>query len=138
MEGWHPEMTNPLWEQVRNITGILRNAAAGMDTFNLARGGQAHNVPGLWVSGDFFNVLGVPLSWAACSLRKTTARVADRLLQSLVMRFAARTRREASAIGKKITLGGYPVSDRRTPASFFGLEMGRASMWRCRLAPGDS
>src|SRR6266849_6151089 len=60
-EGWHPEMTNPLWEQVRDhqqaFSGIF---AWSMETFKLSLGGPPHYVQGLWVSGDFFNVLGVP------------------------------------------------------------------------------
>ena len=141
MEGWHPEMTNPLWEQVREhqqaFSGML---AWEMDTFNLARGGQAHNVPGLWVSGDFFNVLGAPLSWAACSRPKTTARVADRLLQSLVMRFGSANsggsfgNRQEDYAGR---LSGR--SDRRHARKF--LRPGNGSELRCgaaALRPGDS
>src|SRR5258706_11473652 len=59
--GWHPDMTNPLWEQVRGHQQAFSGMFAwGVGYFPLARGGQARSVPGLWVSGDFFNVLGVP------------------------------------------------------------------------------
>jgi putative ABC transport system permease protein len=129
MEGWHPEMTNPLWEQVRDHQQAFSGMFAwAMDTFNLARGGQAHNVPGLWVSGDFFNVLGVPPV-----LGRVFAREDDRRgcgSPAAVVSYAFWQRElggEASAIGKKITLGGYPVEVIGvTPASFFGLEMGRS------------
>src|SRR6266404_783925 len=57
----HPEITNPMWELIRKqqqaFSGIF---AWSNETFNLARGGQARNAEGLWVSGDSFNVLGVP------------------------------------------------------------------------------
>ena len=53
-------ITNPLWEQIRDrqqgFTGI---AAWGMSGFNLAQGGEMKPARGLWVSGNFFNVLGV-------------------------------------------------------------------------------
>jgi len=57
----HPELSNPMWELIRKqqhaFSGIF---AWSSETFNLARGGQARNAEGLWVSGDSFNVLGVP------------------------------------------------------------------------------
>jgi predicted permease len=55
------ELTNPIWEQVRDrqqaFSGMLAYAP---DRFDLADGGESHNAVGLWVSGDFFRVLGVP------------------------------------------------------------------------------
>jgi predicted permease len=53
--------TNPIWEQVRDhqqaFSGTL--AFAG-DRFDLSAGGESHFANGLWASGDFFRVLGVP------------------------------------------------------------------------------
>ncbi len=55
------EYTNPIWEQVRDrqtaFSGMLAYAPGH---FDLADGGEKHDVQGLWVSGDFFRVLGVP------------------------------------------------------------------------------
>ena len=55
------EFTNPIWEQVRDhqqaFSGVL---AFSPDRFDLAGGGESHFVQGLWVSGSFFGVLGVP------------------------------------------------------------------------------
>jgi putative ABC transport system permease protein len=55
------EFTNPIWEQVRDhqqaFSGVL---AYSPDRFDLAGGGESHFVQGLWVSGSFFRVLGVP------------------------------------------------------------------------------
>ena len=55
------ELTNPIWEQVRDrqqaFSGALAYAA---DRFDLADGGESRYAAGLWVSGDFFRVLGVP------------------------------------------------------------------------------
>ena len=52
--------TNPLWEafrdRQRSFSGVL---AASEHRFNLAERGEARRVSGDWVSGDFFNVLGV-------------------------------------------------------------------------------
>jgi putative ABC transport system permease protein len=54
-------VTNPIWEAVRDsqqaFSGVL---AYSDDRFDLADGGESHFSNGLWVSGDFFRVLGVP------------------------------------------------------------------------------
>ena len=54
--------TNPIWEQVRDRqTELFDGAVAwGDDQFDLASGGPTETVDGMWVSGDFFTVLGVP------------------------------------------------------------------------------
>jgi len=55
------EFTNPIWQQVRDhqqaFSGVLAYSPA---RFDLAAGGESHFAEGLWVSGDFFRVLGVP------------------------------------------------------------------------------
>lgn len=52
--------TNPIWEQVRDhqqaFAGVL---AYGDGRFDLASGGESRFAQGLWVSGDYFRVLGV-------------------------------------------------------------------------------
>jgi putative ABC transport system permease protein len=57
-----PDMSfsNPVWQQVRERQDIFLGALAssGMD-FDLAQGGEAHSVKGMYVSGDFFRTLGV-------------------------------------------------------------------------------
>jgi putative ABC transport system permease protein len=55
------EFTNPIWEQVRDRQQAFSGALAyAPDRFDLADGGESHFAAGLWVSGDFFQVLGVP------------------------------------------------------------------------------
>ncbi len=55
------ELTNPIWEQVRDRQTAFSGALAyAPDRFDLADGGESRNAVGLWVSGDFFRVLGVP------------------------------------------------------------------------------
>src|SRR5204863_1179887 len=53
-------VTNPIWEKIRDqqqtFSGIVAWSPTG---FNLAQGGEIRNKKALWVSGDFFNVLGV-------------------------------------------------------------------------------
>jgi predicted permease len=53
--------TNPLWEQIRDHQKIFSGVLAyGGDRFDLTTGGESRFADGLWVSGDFFRVLGVP------------------------------------------------------------------------------
>lgn len=53
--------SNPVWEQIRNRSDAFDGAFAWAPArFNLAPGGEARFVDGLWASGDFFRVLGVP------------------------------------------------------------------------------
>src|SRR5437588_1401373 len=53
-----PYMTNPLWEQIRGRQEAFSGVFAWSDaTLNLAPGGEARYVHGLWVSGQFFHVL---------------------------------------------------------------------------------
>jgi predicted permease len=53
--------TNPIWEQIRDHQKAFSGTLAfGTDRFDLAAGGESHFSNGLWVSGDFFRVLGVP------------------------------------------------------------------------------
>ena len=56
-----PSWSNPVWEQLRSRTGLAAGAFAWSTVqFNLARAGDAQLVEGIWASGEFFEVLGVP------------------------------------------------------------------------------
>jgi len=61
MGGTDDVFTNPLWEQIRARGDVFGGAFAyGQARFNLAPAGEARNVDGEWVSGDYFRTLGVP------------------------------------------------------------------------------
>jgi putative ABC transport system permease protein len=53
--------TNPIWEQLRDHRATWAQGALAWsdDRFDLANGGEAAPVDGIFASGDFFNVLGV-------------------------------------------------------------------------------
>jgi putative ABC transport system permease protein len=52
--------TNPLWEQVRDRqTGFQSIAAFSETSFNIADGGEARNIMGMWASGEFFSLFGM-------------------------------------------------------------------------------
>jgi hypothetical protein len=57
-EGRYSQLTNPMWEQIRDHQqGFSSIFAWAADDFNLATGGQARHAQGMYVSGDFFKVL---------------------------------------------------------------------------------
>ncbi len=52
--------SHPVWEQIRSKPELFEGTfASSAERLNLARGGEAQFVEGLWVSGEFFGVLGV-------------------------------------------------------------------------------
>ncbi|HEV2194883.1 MAG TPA: ABC transporter permease [Candidatus Acidoferrum sp.] len=56
----YPDVTYAMWEQIRKQRqGFSEVFAWGPNVFNIAPGGEVHNVQGLWVSGEFFETLGV-------------------------------------------------------------------------------
>jgi len=58
--GRYSELTNPVWEQVRARQEAFSGVAAwGTTRFDLAEGGAVRRAQGLYVSGGFFDVLGV-------------------------------------------------------------------------------
>jgi predicted permease len=126
--GPHPALTNPLWEQLRDhqqaFSGML---AWGSTGFNIARGGEARFAQGLWVSGGFFNVLGV-----SPMLGRVFSPADDRRgcgAPGAVISYAFWQRELAghpSVVGRMLTLDGHPFEIIGvTPASFFGVEVGR-------------
>ena len=125
---WHSMLTNALWEQIRDhqqaFSGVL---AWAPDNFNLAPRGEVHLVPGIWVSGDFFNVLGVrPI------LGRTFSAADDQRGcgsgSGVVVSYAFWQRElggDASAIGLKLIIDYHPVEVLGvTPENFFGLDVG--------------
>ncbi len=127
--GRRPELTNPLWELLREkqqaFDGLFAWSAA---TFDLApRGEQRFTEDGLWVSGDFFNALG-----AQPALGRVLTRADDQRgcgSPGAVISYAFWRRAyggDPAIIGRKITLNGHPVQIIGvTEAGFFGVEVGR-------------
>jgi len=127
--GRYAFLTNAIWEQVRaqqrGFSGVF---AFGNQSFNLATRGQVRYAQGLWVSGEFFDVLGIqPVvgrvfhaadDHAGCGA--PGAVISYRFWQS---EFDGR----ADAIGKSVSLEGhaFPVLG-VTPVSFHGVDVGHS------------
>ena len=56
-----PAWTNPLWEEIRRYASTFEAVFAFSPTrFDLAERGKTDFVEGIWVSGNYFDALGVP------------------------------------------------------------------------------
>ena len=127
--GEHPDLTYTLWRHLaaeqQAFAGMF---AFGNQTVNLSPRGEAHWARALLVSGDYFNVLGV-----RPALGRTLT--ADDDVRGCTSPPAVVSdgfwRRELGGdpgvLGRTLTLDGHSVSIVGvTPASFFGLEVGRS------------
>ena len=124
----YPQATYGMWEQLRarqeGFSGVFAWATAG---FDLAPRGQTRPTRnGLYVSGEFFRVLGVrPL------LGRLFTPEDDRPGTTSVVISYNFWQREfggaASVLGKTISLDGHPFDVIGvTPAGFYGVEVGRS------------
>ncbi|HEY6329226.1 MAG TPA: ABC transporter permease [Blastocatellia bacterium] len=121
-------VTDAIWEQLRaNLEAFSGLVAYHNTAFNLASSGQARYASGLWVSGDFFNVLGVrPI------LGRVFSGADDRPGCSgseAVISYSFWQREFGSdpgVIGRELTLDLHSVEVIGvTPPAFHGLEAGR-------------
>jgi putative ABC transport system permease protein len=125
----YPILTNAIWEQVRDRQEAFSGVFAwGPDTLNLSRGGEARFARAMWVSGDFFNTLGV-----RPELGRVLVPDDDRKgcgSQVAVVSHAFWKREfggDPSVVGKSLNLEGRPFEVVGvTPASFYGMEVGRS------------
>ena len=114
------------WDQIRTrqqaFTGVLAWSAT---RFNLAGGGEPRFAEGLYVSGEFFRLLGVK---AALGRTFTAQDDSQACATGAVVSHAFWQREFAGDPGilrRAVSLNGYPVPVIGvTPASFFGVEVG--------------
>ncbi|HEY7924407.1 MAG TPA: ABC transporter permease, partial [Vicinamibacteria bacterium] len=124
--------TNPIWEQVRARQDAfgLRMAAFSDTRFNLAEGGEAVFAEGLFVSGGFFDVLGVPAILGRTLSFEDDRRDGSAMGPTAVISHAFWQRRfggAADAVNRALTLNGvsYTIVG-VTPPGFFGPTVGRS------------
>jgi predicted permease len=125
----YPTITNPIWEQIRERQQAFSGVFAwGTDSVNLAPGGEMRPARMLYVSGDFFNTLGVQV--ALGRLFTTTDDQRGCGAPGLVISHEFWQREyggDVSVIGRKLTLGDHSFDIIGvTPANFFGMEVGRS------------
>jgi len=122
-------VTNPLWEQIRDRQEAFSGIAAwGLAGFNLSQGGEVRPARGLWVSGDFFNVLGINPEVGRVFDKADDVRGCN--APGVVISHGFWQSEFGGApdvIGKKVTLSDRPLSVIGvTPPDFFGLEVGKS------------
>ena len=120
-------LTSVLWDQVHALNEPFSGVAAwSANRFNLVQGGEARYAEGMYVSGDFFRVLGVrPL------IGRTLEPADDRegcSTSGAVLSYSFFQREfagDARVLGKDLLLDSHKVSIIGvTPPEFFGVEVG--------------
>jgi len=124
-----PSVSYPIWEQIRDrqqaFSGIF---AWGTDTANLAPGGEVRPARTLYVSGDFFNTLGIN------AVRGRVFNAADDqrgcASPGVILSHQFWQREyggDANIVGRSLTLADHSFEIVGvTPADFFGMEVGKS------------
>jgi predicted permease len=122
-------LTNPLWEQIRDRQQTFSGVFAwSLGNFNLAQSGEVRIAKSLWVSGDFFNVLGVQPSLGRVlnpsdDVRGCTAPGVVISHGFWQKEFGG----AADVVGRKLTLADHSLEVVGvTPPEFYGLEVGKS------------
>jgi len=122
--------TNPIWEHVRDS----QKAFSGMltwstDRFDLSVGGESHFADGLWVSGDFFRVLGVPAMRGRLITKDDDVHGGGHAGPVAVISYSFWKRRfgaDPNILGKTVRLDRHPFAIIGvTPPWFTGLDLDR-------------
>ena len=120
--------TYPMWREIQGHQQAFSSIMAWSRTsFNLANSGEVRYARGIFVSGDFFKTLGVqPMLGRVFTSAddQPGCAVAGAVISTAFWQQSYGG--EASAIGRKLTLGGHPFEIIGvTPATFYGMEVGR-------------
>jgi len=122
-------LSNPLWEQIRDQQQAFSGILAWSNTqFNLATGGEARWARGMYVSGDFFNVLGLrPVRGRVFSAADDQHGCGS---PGAVISYAFWQREygaQTSAVGTTLRLQGHPLEVVGVaPAGFLGMDVGHS------------
>jgi predicted permease len=125
-QSWHGAITQPIWRELQARQQAFTLFAWSRASFNLADGGEVRPAEGLWVSGEFFNVLGLrPAYGRLLSPEDDRSGCAPRAV--LGYGFWQRAYgSDASVVGRTINLRNRPIEIVGVvPPEFHGLEVGR-------------
>jgi predicted permease len=127
--GVYHQITNPLWEQIREHQKAFSGIFAWGDTsFAVGQGAQARGFNGFWVSGDLFPVLGIVPArgrlFTADDDRRGRGQAGAVISYAFWQSYFGG---EDSAIGRTLIIGDKPFTVIGvTPPEFFGLEVGKS------------
>jgi predicted permease len=122
--------TNPIWEQIRDRPELFDGAFAwSSGRFNLSQTSQTEYADGVWASGRFFDVLGVPAILGRTFTERDDRRGGgpDGPVAVISYRYwQSRYAGAADVVGKTVTIERitYTVIG-VAPPEFFGVEVGR-------------
>jgi len=125
----YSDLTYAMWEQIRSQQQGFSNIFAwGPTRFNISPAGEVHDVQGLWVSGGFFQTLGVEPALGSLLLplddQQECASAGAILSYSYWQREYGGQR---DAIGRKLTISRRPCPITGVAAQdFYGVEVGRS------------
>jgi putative ABC transport system permease protein len=125
--GRRPMLTNAIWERVRDRQQVFAGVAAwGWGPFDLAAGGESRYASVLFVSGGYFETLGIRPAAGRLFGPADDVKTCGAPQAVLSHGFAQREFGGAGAVGQKVRLEGqaYEVAG-VTPPGFFGVDVGR-------------
>jgi predicted permease len=124
---WHESMTQPIWRELEARQQAFQLFAWSRAGFNLADGGEVQRADGLWVSGEFFNLLGLrPSQGRLLSSEDDRPGCVPRAVLSYGF-WQRAYGGDASIVGRTINLRNRPIEIVGVvPADFHGLEVGRS------------
>ncbi|MHB8654554.1 MAG: ABC transporter permease [Terriglobia bacterium] len=124
--GPYAEFTFPLWQQVQQRQQAFSSITAwGADRLNLAKGGEVDNAHVIWVSGEFFRVLGVQPFLGRLLAPEDDQTGCSGGVNISYSFWQGRYGGDPSAIGKTLTLQGHPFPILGvTPPGFYGISVG--------------
>jgi predicted permease len=122
--------TNAQWEYLRDHQDFLGGVlAVGTTRFNTNAGGEARPVAGMFVSGDYFNVLGVTPALGRAFTRDDDRRGGGPDGPVAVLSYGFWQREyggERNVLGRGIFLDGHAFTIVGVaPPEFYGIEVGR-------------
>jgi putative ABC transport system permease protein len=126
--GRYSELTYAMWEKIREQREGLSGIFAFSPTeFNISPSGEIHNVQALWVSGEFFETLGVE---PALGRLLTPADDKPSCASSVVVISNSFWQHEyggdRTIVGRSLNINRHPFQIIGvTPPEFSGVEMGR-------------
>ncbi len=128
--GDNTSLTNPIWEQIREREALVDGAFAWSTArFNLAQGGPAEMIDGVWASGAYFDVMGVPALLGRTFTRDDDRRGGGPAGPVAVISYKYWQQRfggAADVVGRSMTIERVPFTIIGvTGPQFFGAEVGR-------------
>jgi putative ABC transport system permease protein len=129
--GGRQTWTHPLWTELRARASTVAGMAAWSPReFDLSNDGPTSFVQGLWVSGEFFDVLGVRPAAGRLLSREDDVRGGGPAGPSAVISYRLWQQQfggAADVLGRRISVDRIPFTVVGvTPPEFFGLVAGRA------------